>query len=140
RPRCGHRTWGHHDQQIHHAEEYECERPAFSGQPLRGQRSEQRKQAFFDRCPLKAGRWRPPTVRGSYLRAAAPCHLLCTAKYFECISSTAKTMATTAQDDQAMTEGGMNAPDRVWKLLRVVGWSLAALILLLPLVAMLFTD
>jgi hypothetical protein len=49
-------------------------------------------------------------------------------------------MATTAQGNRRMAEGGMTGDERWWKILRMVGWSLAALLLLIPGVAMLFTD
>ena len=47
---------------------------------------------------------------------------------------------TTAEHKNPMAEGGMNTNGRLWNRLRLVGWSLAVLILLLPAVAMLFTD
>lgn len=51
-----------------------------------------------------------------------------------------KTMATTMQDNKRMGQGELNGEDRLWNILRIVGWSMAGLVLLLPLVAMLFTD
>ncbi len=39
-----------------------------------------------------------------------------------------------------MMEEGTNGPGRWWNILRIVGWSLAALMLLFPVVAMQFTD
>ncbi|MBK6540945.1 MAG: hypothetical protein IPG10_06630 [Flavobacteriales bacterium] len=49
-------------------------------------------------------------------------------------------MATTAQGNERMMEEGTNGPGRWWNILRIVGWSLAALMLLFPVVAMQFTD
>jgi hypothetical protein len=49
-------------------------------------------------------------------------------------------MATTAQGNKRMGEVGMNGDERLWNILRVVGWSVAVLLFLLPLVAQLFTD
>ncbi len=39
-----------------------------------------------------------------------------------------------------MGGGLLNGPERWWNILRIVGWSMATLFLLLPLVAMQFTD
>jgi cytochrome b561 len=47
-------------------------------------------------------------------------------------------MATAAQDNKHA--GGMNSNDRVWNILRMVGWSLAVILLLMPLIGMLFTN
>lgn len=49
-------------------------------------------------------------------------------------------MATTAQSNNRMMGEGMNDHGRLWSILRIMGWSVAALLLVLPLVAMLFTD
>jgi hypothetical protein len=44
------------------------------------------------------------------------------------------------QDNKRMEQGELNGDERLWNILRIVGWSMAAILLLLPLVAMLFTD
>lgn len=48
-------------------------------------------------------------------------------------------MATTAHKTSG-TNDGMNTHGRLWPRLRLIGWSLATLVLLLPLVAGLFTP
>lgn len=49
-------------------------------------------------------------------------------------------MATTAQGDKRMMAGSVNGSGQRWNLVRLVGWSLAALVLLVPAVAMYFTP
>lgn len=47
---------------------------------------------------------------------------------------------TTAEQKDTRAEAGANDNERMWNTLRRVGWSLAALILLLPLVGSQFSD
>ncbi|MBK6543335.1 MAG: hypothetical protein IPG10_19025 [Flavobacteriales bacterium] len=49
-------------------------------------------------------------------------------------------MVTTVQGNERMIEEGTNGPGRWWNILRIVGWSVAALMLLFPVVAMQFTE
>lgn len=49
-------------------------------------------------------------------------------------------MVTTAHNNDRMGVEGMNKDARWWNRLRLVGWSMAAFILVAPLVAMLFTE
>lgn len=49
-------------------------------------------------------------------------------------------MTTAEHKNIRIAEGGMTGNARLWHYLRVVGWSLAVLILLLPIVASWFTD
>ena len=49
-------------------------------------------------------------------------------------------MTTAEHQHEPMADNGTNAPGKGWQRLRLVGWSLAAVILLLPAIAMLYTN
>lgn len=49
-------------------------------------------------------------------------------------------MTTTANKHSMFHDDDRNAPGRWWTALRIIGWSLAALALLVPLIAGLYTD
>lgn len=49
-------------------------------------------------------------------------------------------MVTTVQGNERMMQEGAKGNGRLWNIVRVVGWSFAALLLLFPAVAMQFTE